>query len=71
MHECLYSCAVIDFEGERTLKALTKFIKEHAVIPYELKKKADSDSADAEPAEADETSDPTESPEPSDEKDEL
>lgn len=62
---------IIDFEGERTLKALTKFIKEHAVIPYELKKKADSDSADAEPAEADETSDPAGSPEPSDEKDEL
>lgn len=29
----------IKYEGERTLKALTKFIKEHAVIPYELKKK--------------------------------
>lgn len=42
-------CAAIKYEGERTLKALTKFIKEHAVIPYELKKKPtaeDSSSGD-------------------------
>jgi hypothetical protein len=32
-------CAGIAYEGENTLKALTKFIKEHAVVPYELKKK--------------------------------
>lgn len=42
-------CAAIPYEGERTLKALTKFIKEHAVVPYELKKKPsaeDSSSGD-------------------------
>lgn len=62
-HKCWFD-AVIDFEGDRSLKALTKFIKEHAVIPYELKKKADVESADAE-------SDASEAPEPSDAKDEL
>lgn len=67
--DLLCCCAVIDFEGDRTLKALTKFIKEHAVIPYELKKKADAE-AEAE-ADTDETSDPADAPEPSIEKDEL
>lgn len=67
---------IIDFEGDRTVKALTKFIKEHAVIPYELKKKADAESsetdADADTdTEAEEASDPADAPEPSDEKDEL
>eukprot|EP00892_Ulva_mutabilis_P003381 jgi/Ulvmu1/1414/UM011_0143.1 len=52
---------IIDFEGERSLKALTKFIKEHAVIPYELKKKA-VESADK--------NDASEAPEPADDKDE-
>jgi hypothetical protein len=43
------ACAAITFEGDRSLKALTKFIKEHAVVPYELKKKPtveDSSSQD-------------------------
>ena len=35
------------FEGERTLKALTKFIKEHAVTSYELPKKDKGDDAKA------------------------
>lgn len=33
----------ISLGNERTLKGMTKFIKEHAVIPYELKKKQSSD----------------------------
>eukprot|EP01026_Neomeris_dumetosa_P075189 TRINITY_DN789_c0_g1_i1.p2 TRINITY_DN789_c0_g1~~TRINITY_DN789_c0_g1_i1.p2 ORF type:complete len:527 (+),score=124.27 TRINITY_DN789_c0_g1_i1:135-1715(+) len=32
-------CEVIDYEGERTLKAMTKFLKQNARIPYELPKK--------------------------------
>jgi hypothetical protein len=35
----------VTHEGERTLKALTKFIKEHAVLPYELKKKPAADES--------------------------
>ena len=44
----------IVFEGDRTLKAFTKFIKEHAVTSYELPKKdkGDAEQGDAEPAEA-------------------
>ena len=39
------------FEGDRTLKALTKFIKEHAVTSYELPRK-DKGADGAAPAEA-------------------
>lgn len=39
----------IPYEGERTLKGMTKFLKKHAKIPYELpKKKADSKDGDEE-----------------------
>lgn len=40
------------FEGERTLKALTKFIKEHAATSYELPKKDKGEEAAAEEATA-------------------
>lgn len=72
--DCLCNCAGVEFDGERTLKALTKFIKEHAVIPYELKKKADVDGSEAEEVAEEvleEVSNPADAPEPSDEKDEL
>lgn len=65
---------IVEFDGERTLKALTKFIKEHAVIPYELKKKSDMDGSDGDEAAeetTEEVSDPADAPEPSDAKDEL
>jgi protein disulfide-isomerase A1 len=32
----------VPYAGERTLKEMTKFIKKHAVLPYELPKKADA-----------------------------
>ena len=39
--------AAVPFEGERTLKDLTKFIKETATVPYELKKKASDEEEEA------------------------
>jgi protein disulfide-isomerase A1 len=53
-HTCSQGChgAGLIYTGERTLKSMTKFIKRHAVIPYELRKKSSesteaTDSADA------------------------
>jgi protein disulfide-isomerase A1 len=46
------SAEPIVFEGERTLKALTKFIKEHAVTSYELPKKDKGDAEQGDAAEA-------------------
>lgn len=38
----------ITFEGgDRSLKALTKFIKKHAAIPYELPKKGGDEKEEA------------------------
>lgn len=48
---------------------MTKFIKEHAVVPYELKKKADVEAVEA--AEAQDTSDSSDAPEPAADRDEL
>jgi hypothetical protein len=42
------NCVATEFEGDRSLKTLTKFIKEVAVIPYELKKKSDVDDDESE-----------------------
>ncbi|KAK9807619.1 hypothetical protein WJX72_004477 [[Myrmecia] bisecta] len=33
----------IPYEGERTLKGMTKFLKKHATVPFELKKKEKDD----------------------------
>lgn len=38
----------MEFAGDRGLKELTKFVKEHAKIPYELKKKEDDAGDDEE-----------------------
>jgi len=38
----------VPYSGERNLKEMTKFIKENAKIPYELKKKAKSADDDEE-----------------------
>ncbi len=46
----------IKFDGARELKDLTKFIKEHAKVAYELPKKEDQKEAEKE-AEAEETTD--------------
>ncbi len=44
----------VPYEGERTLKALTKFIKLHATVPYSLplKKSAQQDADEDEGAES-------------------
>uniref|UniRef100_A0A061SM56 Protein disulfide-isomerase n=1 Tax=Tetraselmis sp. GSL018 TaxID=582737 RepID=A0A061SM56_9CHLO len=36
----------VPMDGERTLAAMTKFIKKHAVVPYELPKKKKGEDAD-------------------------
>jgi hypothetical protein len=40
-------CAAVEFDGDRGLKELTAFVKEHAKIPHELKIKED-DAGDTE-----------------------